>query len=370
MATDRERDFFARFQDFNLIESASPLDNFKLLANKHKWSAGSKKWCSKWFACFDSLYSPDPSYNKFFDNFVNFIPDDSVSDLENFNTLAKKRKWGVGSKTWCRNWKACFGTEYTRTQNTTPTPNTPTQYTPTITQYTPSTTQYTSTQYTPTSSQETPTQCTPAQDTTDSQSCDSYDEVLDFKPDPRAALAVDFARLATQTNLAQGTPIGQSRNSCYDKFPGFKPDSHASLADEFARLAKFNGWKKNSDEWRGYRAMFYDEEFTLHFGYFASNLNNWQKFSKILDMPIGSSITQCKKNLKDSRVYFNIVNVVNHMRNPDKVELIRFTDWNKFVAYTMNGHIYPLKAAKGEKFLCQLLQRIFGWSNPKRHQRN
>ncbi|KUL84351.1 hypothetical protein ZTR_06331 [Talaromyces verruculosus] len=61
----------------------------------------------------------------FFDDFPDFVPDDSASISVNFASLATHRKWKNGSKTYKRNWNKCvemefdkeYGTNYTRLES-------------------------------------------------------------------------------------------------------------------------------------------------------------------------------------------------------------------------------------------------------------
>jgi hypothetical protein len=73
-------------------------------------------------------------------------------------------------------------------------------------------------------------------------------------------------------------------------------DPAASLIVDFSRLAIQNSWKKNSPEYKQYRAAFIRDEFEAQFGNNLSALGGWQALCKAVgvnDNP--TSITQCKK---------------------------------------------------------------------------
>lgn len=56
-------------------------------------------------------------------------------------------------------------------------------------------------------------------------------------------------------------------------------------------------------------------------------------------------------------VLVNLVNLIDHRLSG--VPLIRFETYGKFQAYTKNGRVYPLKAAKEEGFIRALLRKVY-----------
>jgi hypothetical protein len=55
-------------------------------------------------------------------------------------------------------------------------------------------------------------------------------------------------------------------------------------------------------------------------------------------------------------VLVNLVNLIDHRLIGEKV--IRFKNYNAFVAYTSNGRTFPREAAKEEGFMKALLRKL------------
>jgi hypothetical protein len=58
--------------------------------------------------------------------------------------------------------------------------------------------------------------------------------------------------------------------------------------------------------------------------------------------------------LKDLDVLINLVNLIEHRTKG--VPLIRFHNHAAFLAYTLNGHVFPRSAAKKDVFIRALLR--------------
>ena len=60
-------------------------------------------------------------------------------------------------------------------------------------------------------------------------------------------------------------------------------------------------------------------------------------------------------------VHINLVNLVQHCRNPEATPLLKFASHKEFRDYTMHGksRIFPKAAAKSNTFLKALLKRVF-----------
>ncbi|KAB2580038.1 uncharacterized protein LTHEOB_936 [Lasiodiplodia theobromae] len=285
--------FFVAFEDYTFNRSLSVPDNFKTLAAKRGWGVGSKLWHRQWKACFGRAYAADQDPFDFFKTFSGYRVDRATSVLENFKRLAIRRHWGAGSKLWRRQWRACFGTVYTNDDNP-------------------------------------------------------------FNGD------------------------GDSFAGTADSSAAFKPDHTATLETEFKRMALHEGLKPSDDNYAERRTHFYQQEFTRFFG--NDKLRNLQKLCRIIDVPVGDTITQCKKALQDLDVMINLVNLINHMRTlpPEQtldnmavlevaakefagpckeVGLIRFESWEAFSRYTKRNP-FPKRAAKANGFVNNLLREM------------
>ncbi|KAF2189997.1 hypothetical protein K469DRAFT_747283 [Zopfia rhizophila CBS 207.26] len=141
------------------------------------------------------------------------------------------------------------------------------------------------------------------------------------------------------------TVIAGTVSNYWSRFHGFKPDPTAS-------------WSAKSKKQSRRRAEAYEAEFGVHFGSNPSKLETWQDLCKEVGIePVPKSITQCKKALKS--VLVNLVNLIDHRRNPDTIPLIEFASFNQFREFTTGGHIFPKKWAKRDGFFKALLRQVY-----------
>ncbi|KAI9701769.1 MAG: hypothetical protein M1836_001112 [Candelina mexicana] len=139
-------------------------------------------------------------------------------------------------------------------------------------------------------------------------------------------------------------------------FVDFTPDPTAALADEFERLAVHNGWDRTDDEYRENRGRFYASEFDEHWGTDATKLQNWQALcAEVKIEPVPQTITKCRKALQ--KVHFNLVDLVDSRRTG--VEARRFPSVEALRKYTKKNKLFPKQAAKDDGFLKALLRHIF-----------
>ncbi|KAF2835119.1 hypothetical protein M501DRAFT_1020114 [Patellaria atrata CBS 101060] len=198
----------------------------------------------------------------------------------------------------------------------------------------------------------------------------------DFELRYNADVVSEFQRLATHRRWKESSKTYRKHHrACFEPPPsfitvppptapisfnsffnvvGFNYEPTATVEANFERLAKNQGWKQHTDEYRFFREQAYDSEFNEHFG--DNKLAAWQEFCGELGVTIiPSSITQCKKTIQTMRV--NIINLLEHRRNPSAVPLLRFNNYKAFRKYTKK-HIYPKACAKKNEFLKTLLRRI------------
>ncbi|KAF2274630.1 uncharacterized protein EI97DRAFT_468529 [Westerdykella ornata] len=152
------------------------------------------------------------------------------------------------------------------------------------------------------------------------------------------------------------TSNSNDRCSWWNQFSGFTPNPYAGVAKEFDRLAEFMGW--TGKEFRKRKTEAYEAEFNFHFVHGKSKLETWRELCAEVGVESGGSITQCKKNLKG--VLINIVNLLNHRRNP-AVTLIKFATFRQFRDSTMrSGNMINREMAKEDGFLRVFLRVLRG----------
>ncbi|KKY26522.1 hypothetical protein UCDDS831_g01182 [Diplodia seriata] len=154
----------------------------------------------------------------------------------------------------------------------------------------------------------------------------------------------------------------------------FTPNPTVPLHVEFKRMALHEGLKFSDDDYASRRARFFHQQFNHFFG--EDRLGNYQKLCRIVGVPVGPTVTQCKKELKDRHVMINLVNLVNHMRTlPSEetldsktglkrageecnvVPLIKFENFASFRHYTRK-HTFPRERAKADGFINTLLRVV------------
>ncbi|KAF2202762.1 hypothetical protein GQ43DRAFT_368387 [Delitschia confertaspora ATCC 74209] len=159
----------------------------------------------------------------------------------------------------------------------------------------------------------------------------------------------------TEGDIFAGSSYPTTKPTFWSRFHGFEDDPTVGLENVFKRLAIHQGWSTKSK--RHHRAEAFEAEFGNRLGT-QSTLESWQKLCVIVGIqPVPPSIKKCKKALKGKHV--NIVNLINHCRNPDKFSLKKFASYAEFQNYTKRGHIFPKAAAKRNAFLKELLRVIY-----------
>ncbi|KAF2796379.1 hypothetical protein K505DRAFT_300303 [Melanomma pulvis-pyrius CBS 109.77] len=169
-------------------------------------------------------------------------------------------------------------------------------------------------------------------------------------------IPIPFSISSDTRSKAGGVPIN-TNSSYWARFAGFVPDPTANLISEFERLSIHQGWSRKTKASRRRFAEACEAEFDHHFVVGASKLQTWQALCVEVGVgPVPASITQCKKAL--NRVLVNLVNLIDHRRNP-AVKLLIFQSFREFQNYTMAGRIFPKRLAKADGFLKIFLQEIF-----------
>lgn len=147
-----------------------------------------------------------------------------------------------------------------------------------------------------------------------------------------------------------------------------------TLKQEFKQIANANGWKPSESKYRAEYASFLGHEFSSLVGGTKVKLQVLQQLC--IDFGCGPdappSITQCKKvgmvvDPKSSQShqqqllsgkFVNIYDYITCKRDGRPVKPV-FKDGSRFREYTLNGKIFPKAAAKRNKILRALLERIF-----------
>ncbi|RMZ72867.1 transcription factor Zn C2H2 [Pyrenophora seminiperda CCB06] len=339
MSSSQANSWFIQFAGFTYYHSETLGDNFNRLAKERKW--GYKLEQKRWAQCQAEEFSKktiadvssqaeEPSSitrigtssqaGSRFLQFAGFTYDPSETLEENVHRLATERKWG--DKLTCKR-LAEFQAD--------------------------------------TSSSITRIGASP-------QAGSWFCKFLGFKYDPSEPREDNFKRLAalrkwgdklkckhwTQCQAEEPSShirIGASPDagSWFLNFPSFAYDYSLPLEDNFSRLAASHKWDR--EEKRKHWAECQIEEFGNAYGTDTTKLENWQNLCREvrIDEPM-PSITQCKKALNASDVLVNLENLINH-RNMPGVEVIRFNDWEEFMAYTVPDRIFAKKMAKKEGFI-------------------
>ncbi|KAI4922317.1 hypothetical protein J4E90_000746 [Alternaria incomplexa] len=130
-----------------------------------------------------------------------------------------------------------------------------------------------------------------------------------------------------------------------EKFNGFVPDPEDDLIAKLSKLSIHQGWSKSEAKRR--RAEVVEFEVSRHYGPDKSKLENWQKLCR--DVKIEPAL---------SRVYVNIFNILDHLDNPQRYDVIVFKNYKLFRAYTLKSRIFPLDQAKEDGFVKALLRPL------------
>ncbi|KAF1841969.1 uncharacterized protein K460DRAFT_294177, partial [Cucurbitaria berberidis CBS 394.84] len=143
----------------------------------------------------------------------------------------------------------------------------------------------------------------------------------------------------------------------FSEFPPFTYDYTSGIQSNFNRLAYQRQWgpKLKGNRWIQCQKMAFTALYATnaHVG----KLEKWQALCR--DVHIHNppdSITQCKKILGSRKVLVNLVNLIDHRLIG--VPVIRFKNYNEFLAYTNSGRKFPREEAKEEGFIKVLLRQL------------
>jgi hypothetical protein len=181
--------------------------------------------------------------------------------------------------------------------------------------------------------------------------------ILNGRPDPITTLSGTFEQLAIRhANAAK----------VLSKTIGPMPKAPKQLDTQRSKAGK-------SKKKRHAEAL--ETDFRAFFGSDLNKLEGWQKLCEIVGLSTEiKSVTHCKKvrHISDffslandtqalQKVHINLVNLVQHCRNPEAIPLMKFESHKEFRDYTMRGKskIFPKAAAKNNAFLKALLKRIY-----------
>ncbi|KAF3769415.1 hypothetical protein M406DRAFT_245551 [Cryphonectria parasitica EP155] len=165
----------------------------------------------------------------------------------------------------------------------------------------------------------------------------------------------------------ESSDLPLSSQSHFAKFEDFTPNDDASFDQEFARLASSQNWIPGSQQYTQERTIAIREELKFH--YFPQavdktnkninkkdKLDGYQSLCREVGIPPHSSITKCKKELKNTLV--NIVDFIDSRRVGKGVKV--WQDFNAFCEYTREDEhrIDVHEAKKDGGYLASLLQRL------------
>jgi hypothetical protein len=144
----------------------------------------------------------------------------------------------------------------------------------------------------------------------------------------------------------------------------------------FNRLAIKEGWSQSQRKKRRHEAI--AGEVDAIYGTDTTKLAKWQELCRDVQIePVPGSIKKCKKVCEHvqgksgllltssqalSKVYVNLVNLIDHRRNRN-VQLILFPNYQAFRNWTLGGktrweRIFPKRLAKQEGFIKALLKDL------------
>jgi hypothetical protein len=179
-----------------------------------------------------------------------------------------------------------------------------------------------------------------------------------------------FSDSSTTAASDDSSAISEIADSVWHQFKGFKPNPTATFNVEFWRLSKHQGW--NPKERRYRRIELFDADFEAHYGKEISDINKWHDLCRIcsiilvpdtipdcIDVCITvhheSSLVKCSIQAL-SNVLVNIYDLLDHQRT--SLPIVPYDDFDDFVEYTLNNHMYPCELAKADTFLPVFLKDL------------
>ncbi|KAI4627252.1 uncharacterized protein J4E87_003814 [Alternaria ethzedia] len=327
--------WFQKFAPFVYDTSASTRSNFDRLTSQRNW--GDKLRRKQWTSLQAVSAAPnhtDADVNAhtdtpnqggaWFQQFENFVHDPTVGIRSNFERLAAQRSWGNRLKQ--RRWAECQEEEFGYAYGT-------------------NTTKLEIWQRL-------------CREVHISDPPDSITQCRQMVRGSRAkggvSIVPEAGTTASPSSSDRSTPPPSDDGSSdevrdyfsQEKFNGFVPDPEDDLIAKLSKLSIHQGWSKSEAKRR--RAEVVDFEVSRHYGPDKSKLENWQKLCR--DVKIEPAL---------SRVYVNIFNILDHLDNPERYDVIVFKNYKLFRAYTLKSRIFPLDLAKEDGFVKALLRPLY-----------
>ncbi|KAJ7609437.1 hypothetical protein FB45DRAFT_1066847 [Roridomyces roridus] len=141
--------------------------------------------------------------------------------------------------------------------------------------------------------------------------------------------------------------------------PDFNHNPALPLRQQFGALAALRGWRKRSKVYNREWEKCGREEFTFQFGSDENRLAGWQAMCALVGVnenDVPASITRCKQLLR--RHWVNIYDLLDAQRSGTIAKT--HPSCGALQHYTISKHkIFPLKSAKGNRFLKVLLIDMF-----------
>ncbi|KAI4655593.1 hypothetical protein J4E93_000307 [Alternaria ventricosa] len=308
---DQVAAWFQKFAPFVYDTSASTRSNFDCLASQRNW--GDKLRRKQWTSLQAASAAPnhtDADANAhtdtpnqggaWFQQFENFVHDPTVGIRSNFERLAAQRSWGSRLKQ--RRWAECQEEEFGYAYGTNTT------------------------------------------------KLESWQKLCQGG----VSIAPEAVTTASASSSDRSTPPPSDDGSSdefrdyfsQEKFNGFVPDPEDDLIAKLSKLSIHQGWSKSEAKRR--RAEVVEFEVSRHYGHDKSKLENWQKLCR--DVKIEPAL---------SRVYVNIFNILDHLDNPERYDVVVFKNYKLFRAYTLKSRIFPLDLAKEDGFVKALLRPLY-----------
>lgn len=295
--------FFTTTPDYLFNASLTVVGNFKALSLQRGWVVNSPAWRRNWLACFGRAYTKDQNPFagdgglNFFATFPDYHADRTASVLENFKRLSCQRRWGVDSKLWRRQWRACFGRAYTEHDN-------------------------------------------PFDDSDSDSDDESYEsDESDESDDSDESYDSNSEETIVRSDFAASSPSsgGQPTNTRDDRRP--------SLAEDFARFFGHEGDKL--ENWQRLCRIV-----GLNVGTSITQCRKVRR-NRYGNLPVANGV----QTLGARDVMINLVNLVGYMRGD--AELIEFGSRAEFVRYTrVKRNMFSRDAAKDNGFLRALLREL------------
>ncbi|KAF2763788.1 hypothetical protein EJ03DRAFT_379148 [Teratosphaeria nubilosa] len=91
----------------------------------------------------------------------------------------------------------------------------------------------------------------------------------------------------------------------------------------------------------------------------SKDASSWQRLCADVEVEVGSSITQCKKNLRTKHI--NLIDFVNMKKRGGHISECEFSTKKALRNYILfvPGKVFPLKKAKENGFISQLLIKVW-----------